>query len=240
MSKDYEIYLKMQQKEYEKMAQDSSFEEGIVRKDLVVNSWGNHDSSPLYDEMLFKYYKPDKRHIALDYGCGPGRLMRRYHDKFMALHGVDISLANLKNARIYIGENVENVTFWQTEGDEIPNKFRYDFIYSVICMQHIPVHSIRYAILRSMYGHLKPGGQICIQMAVGRSNIGRATATYFEDIVLAEKTNGEHDVFIITPELEIQQDLEDLKFKEIKWELTAPISDHHPQWIWIYAKRGLK
>jgi SAM-dependent methyltransferase len=78
-------------------------------------------------------FGPVRKDIALDYGCGAGRLTRRLSDHFRGVIAVDISPGMLKLAR----ENLDgrNVDF---EDAQAMTNRPVDFIMSMLVIQHIP------------------------------------------------------------------------------------------------------
>lgn len=227
-------YINMQQGWYERYATVSYYTNGKCLEDHIVGNFAQHEVFP-YEQWLFKYYTPNKSHICFEYGCGPGRQIRRLVPLFARVDGVDIAEKNLKNAKEYIGSNYTGVLV-KTNGTEIDLKDEYDFCYSVICLQHIPMYSIRRRILENMYLRLKKGGSIAIQLAFGPSINGTSTFAYKENFHSAPATNGSFDCRVDSKE-EVIQDFEDIGFKDVKTELSNTVEDHHPCWIWIYGKK---
>jgi SAM-dependent methyltransferase len=78
-------------------------------------------------------FGPVGRGVALDYGCGAGRLTHRLNDHFKEVVAVDISPGMLKLAK----ENLagRNVAF---EEAQAMTDRPVDFIVSMLVMQHIP------------------------------------------------------------------------------------------------------
>lgn len=227
-------YTDMQKNWYEDQASTSEYREGTVIRDHIVGNFPYQEQFP-YEDYLFKYYKPNKEHICFEYGCGPGRQIRRMLKYFERVDGVDISKNNLKNAQQYIGKDYNGI-LKDTNGVEVPLTDKYDFCYSIICLQHIPAYSVRRKILDNMYGSLKYGGKICIQLAVGVSTSETPTYGYHENFYDAEATNRKLDCRVDSLE-EVTKDFEDIGFKEVNLELSDTVQDHHPLWIWIYGKK---
>lgn len=76
---------------------------------------------------------------ALDFGCGIGRLTQALADHFREVHGVDVSSAMIDQANGYNAHPDTVKYFVNTQGNLTTlDKFEYDFVYSLICLQHIP------------------------------------------------------------------------------------------------------
>jgi SAM-dependent methyltransferase len=227
-------YINMQKNWYEDQASTSEYRNGSVIRDHIVGNFPYQEQFP-YEYWLFKQYQPSFDHICYEYGCGPGRQIRRMLKYFERVDGVDISANNLKNAREYIGKDYNGI-LKVNDGTSVPLIDKYDFCYSIICLQHIPVYDIRKKILENMHASLKDGGSITIQLAVGESTSDTPTYGYFENFYDAEYTNGRADCRVDDP-LEVIEDFQNIGFKHVQIELSDTVQDHHPKWIWIYGNK---
>lgn len=232
-----EDYVGMQRRIYESAAAADCISEGHIEGDHVVGTWNKHDEWSDYGEYLMRHVPPDGSWLAIDYGCGPGRNLRRWSSLFKRIDGVDISAKNLENARVFLKglpkDKAPNL--FVTDGLDCgaAPKSTYDFAFSTICMQHICVHRIRYSILSSLFACLKPGGRISIQMGYGVPS--PSTVSYFEDYVTAVGTNRESDVAISSPD-EPRADLEKIGFVNFEfWIRPVGPGDFHPNWIFFTA-----
>jgi SAM-dependent methyltransferase len=180
--------------------------------------------------------------IALDFGCGTGRNVRNLARMgLLEAHGCDLSAGNLAHARRRcVEERIENVRFWQTDGVGlgIPDgeqwEFLYDFVMSTIVFQHIPVHSIRYQIWQEIYYALKNDGIFSFQMGFGPPRGGLPKAPYHANQMDALATNGQHDVWVETPD-QIVDDLVDIGFVSVTTDISHAWEDSHPNWIYVRA-----
>lgn len=229
-----EKYLAMQKSQYNSEASRWSLD----FRDPVVGSYNQHNSFTDYDTYLFKDFDTPGK-VALEYGCGPGRNLIRYASRFQRVDGVDISPINIEKAKINIldaklDETIINL--YTNDGSDIPvDDESYDVVFSVICLQHICVHEIRYKIMEEIYRVLKPGGYFCAQMGFG----GRPgnTSKYYDNIYEATATNGQHDVTIEDEEL-LKDDLTKIGFDHYKSDIrdVGP-GDNHAKWIWFQSQK---
>jgi SAM-dependent methyltransferase len=98
-----------------------------------------------------------KRGVAVDFGCGIGRLTQALATRFQRVHGIDISermvrLAEEKNRQA-------QVTFHVNTSDRLPmlESHSVDFIYSRLTLQHIPRSAAR-RYVEEFARALAPGG----------------------------------------------------------------------------------
>lgn len=227
-----ENYLAMQKSHYDIEASKWSLE----NRDPVVGFYKFHESWSDYDEVLFKDFDTNGL-VALEYGCGPGRNLIRFSPRFERVDGVDISKINLEKAVINLNDaGVAIPNLYHNNGSNIPAEDEtYDVAFSVICLQHICVHEIRYKIMEEIYRVLKKGGKFCAQMGFG----GRPDGTgvkYYDNYYSAGSTNGACDVSIESEDF-LKSDLEKIGFKNYKSDFRTPCQDYHRQWIWFQVEK---
>ena len=233
-------YQKMQKTAYDNYAMLSRVEPGNLLEDHVVGSWLLQNSWEDYETFLMKYIPVNSGLIALDFGCGPGRNISKWQNRFNRIDGADISKENLKNAEVFLKNQIEESKmprFFETSGMDCGeiNDDTYDFIFSTICLQHICSHHIRYSILMDMYRILKPGGRISLQMGFGTPS--PQTVGYFQNNYAAVGTNRTCDTEISTPD-EPLGDLEAIGFINFEyWIRSVGPGDLHPNWIFFTATK---
>ena len=91
------VYTKMQYNHYENEAKTWN----INNLNPVVGSFNEHNNWNDY-EFLFNDIENLEEKYVLDFGCGPGRNLVKYNNKFKKIDGVDISQVNLDNAKIWL------------------------------------------------------------------------------------------------------------------------------------------
>lgn len=100
-------------------------------------------------------FQPGK---ALDFGCGLGRLTQALSDYFSAVDGVDISASMIEQAQA-LNKAPEKVRYHlniKADLSLFPSA-AYDFVFTRICLQHIPPqHQLCY--VSEFMRVLKPGG----------------------------------------------------------------------------------
>ena len=228
-------YTLMQKKHYEGCASKWNLSE----LDHVVGSFNEHNNWRDY-ELLFINIPDLKSKIVLDFGCGPGRNIVKYSNRFARIDGVDISQTNLEKAKVWMEynnidpEHSELILCNGVNLDCIENG-KYDIVMSTICLQHICVYEIRYNYFREFYRILREKGYITIQMGFG---IGSPFAVdYYSNNYEARETNGLCDTNVVSHE-QIERDLLSIGFKNFNYYITKKgPEDNHPHWIFFSAQK---
>lgn len=226
-------YTKMQKNQYDLEAHAWSTE----NRDPVVGSFDLHNNWKDYDDFLFKNVDTTNK-LALDFGCGPGRNIVKFANRFAAIDGVDISEINLHNAKLWCeksGGPVPNL--FQNNGIDLSiiNSSKYDIVFSTICLQHICVYDIRFSFLKEFYRILQPGGHLCCQMGFGTNH--PCTVGYFDNNYDATVTNSGCDTRVEDSK-QIEIDLEKIGFKDFSYDIR-PVGpgDLHTNWIFFRATK---
>jgi 2-polyprenyl-3-methyl-5-hydroxy-6-metoxy-1,4-benzoquinol methylase len=101
---------------------------------------------------------------ALDFGCGVGRLLLPLAERCEQVVGVDIAPGMLAEAeRNCRARGIDNVTLARCDDALSQLSGRFDFIVSLIVLQHIPP-SRGLAIVRRLLARLAPAGVAVLQL----------------------------------------------------------------------------
>jgi SAM-dependent methyltransferase len=106
---------------------------------------------------------PQAREAALDFGCGLGRLTHALARHFGHVWGVDISARMVEQAH-ELHHDMPNCTFLTTDGTLAFPGARFDLIYSVLVLQHLPTRAAIGSAVRELVRTLRPGGLLCFQV----------------------------------------------------------------------------
>ncbi len=229
---DLNKYLEMQRSNYCRWAERWSLE----NPNPVVGNYDMHNAWTDYDNYLFKGFDTNDL-IALEYGCGPGRNLIQFKDRFQRIDGVDIAETNLEKAKINLQDNdIDNYQLFLCDGKSIPVKDEvYDVVFSVICLQHIACYDIRFKIFEDIYRVLKSGGYFCFQMGFGNKRGKHPIAEYYDNVFDASGTNGKYDVTIRNKN-QLKDDLFKIGFTDFKCDLR-PSPSKFENWIWSQCSK---
>jgi len=154
---------------YTAMQQDH-YENSDVPSEHVVGHYAWHEEFP-YETLLLHDHgdlrhpvlPPERRRRALDFGCGPGRMIPRMAKFFDQVDGVDIAPRLLADARAVVPASTQ---LWATNGDDLGEapQEAYDLVYCTVSFHHIAVWDVRMQILRHMQAALLPGGVVTLQL----------------------------------------------------------------------------
>jgi len=242
-----ERYAQMQKTFYEGLAS--------LSPKAVVGFFEAHEQFP-YETLLLRKLNGEelKTKLALDFGCGMGRMIKRMAPLFCRVDGVDIAASNIEAAKRYTAGLREQPRFFVNNGRDLSGiaDGSYQFVYSTIAMHHIPVHAIRMSLLREFHRVLSEG-RIAIQMVYSRSSdeargkqrgLGAAFANisfseWEDDSYDAKSTNGAHDVVITEETLpKVRSDFETIGFDQVEFELADPPHETvYDKWIFIHARK---
>jgi len=232
---DLQNYLSMQKKFYEEDASRWHLD----NRDPVVGSYDQHNNWGDYDNYLFKEFDTSGL-VALEYGCGPGRNIIKFKNRFSRIDGVDIAVNNLEKAKLNLNHNgIAIPNLYLCDGKSIPVEDNvYDVVFSVICLQHIACHDIRFSIMSDIKRVLTPDGRFCFQMGFGGKSDDVTISQYYDNAVNASATNGWNDVSIVD-ENNLKDDLVNkLGFRDYKSDIR-PVGPHdsHKNWIWVQVQK---
>lgn len=127
------------------------------------------------DQLILRGISLAPDAVAVEIGCGIGRILRPLAGRTARAYGIDISREMVRRARRAL-RDLPQVRVFRTKGalDKIPGA-SCDFVYSFIVFQHIPVKSAISLYIREAARVLKGGGIFRFQ-ADGRAS-GEAAAT---------------------------------------------------------------
>lgn len=100
------------------------------------------------------------RGVALDIGCGLGRLSRAMASRFESVEAVDISQEMIARAEAFSPPSPANLVFSVCEGDgSLPNRTKsIDFAFSYLVFQHLPSVALMRSSLHDLARVLVPRG----------------------------------------------------------------------------------
>jgi SAM-dependent methyltransferase len=108
--------------------------------------------------------------VALDFGCGVGRLTQALAPHFVRVYGVDIAPSMIEQAEI-LNRHGENCRYLLNQSSDLslfPDAM-FDFIYSQIVLQHMaPRYALKY--VAEFLRVLRPGGVAVFQLPVAPAN----------------------------------------------------------------------
>jgi len=108
---------------------------------------------------------PHRHERALDFGCAVGRLTRALASRFVQCRGVDISEEMIRRAR-ELNADLPNCSYEVNNESDLrmfPSG-RFDFILSVLVLQHLPDKRSIFAFIAEFLRVLAPGGLLVFQL----------------------------------------------------------------------------
>lgn len=125
---------------------------------------GEREISKIMEYVRSLGLSPVNTDVALDFGCGVGRLTTALSQYFDQCWGVDISPTMIQLAKDF-HKNNSRCSFWLNEAEHLrqfPDGY-FGFIYTSITLQHIPMRYVQKYLLEFVRV-LKPGGIFVFQI----------------------------------------------------------------------------
>lgn len=158
------ITLDRLKNDWESLAEHDSLHAILTDATKVGGQWniadfmatGNAEIEMLMRHLAGLGYISNRDGVALDFGCGVGRLTQALGHYFDSCMGVDISEAMIQQAQSF--NELPHCRYLATSSIPLPFPTdTFSFVYSNIVLQHIPRHFTE-KYLRELIRVLKPGG----------------------------------------------------------------------------------
>lgn len=238
-------YVEMQKRYYN----DDITDRDLEHFKYIVGPSDSFDQSvgdKLYEHMFFDTITYNK--VALDFGCGVGRMIQWFSTQFKRIDGVDISLAMIRHAHEYLSKySINNYALYFNNGYDLSIFLDnyYDIVYSAWCLEHICVHELRNNYFKEFYRVLRTGGKIVIVMQGGDNYTPDSSAVnWYSNFYDAPGTNHSHDVKIDNI-FDVTRDLLEIGYKNINYviypaeneKFAPPVFAGHQFYIIIKATK---
>jgi ubiquinone/menaquinone biosynthesis C-methylase UbiE len=124
--------------------------------------WGDRLAERFLGESGIPFTGSEKM---VEIGCGIGRLTRHFARRFKEVHGIDVSEEMIKRARENLSES-KNVSLHVGNGHDLScfEDGSFDFVFSYITFQHIPIVAITLKYIREVGRVLRNGGHFYFQV----------------------------------------------------------------------------
>jgi SAM-dependent methyltransferase len=131
-------------------------------------SSGEEDFERLVAPILIRNGLPSTGEAMLELGCGAGRMTHSFARRFKHVYAVDISPQMLQQAR-EIHSTRSNILWLLSNGADLAcvNSNSFDFVFSYLVLQHLPVEALTRHYLEEMLRVLRPGGAFLFQFNGG-------------------------------------------------------------------------
>ncbi len=137
-----------------------------ARKNAAFYIFPEADSEPAFeesgrrelDEIVLRGVVLPSAAVAVEIGCGIGRLARALAPRVARIYACDLSAEMLSRAREYCAGSA-NIDFVRVDGDLMPIPSEIgDFVYSHLVFQHVPSTRFIRRYFREAFRVLKRGG----------------------------------------------------------------------------------
>lgn len=209
----------------------------------VVGHFEEQETYP-YEQYLLKYLQDPSSKIALDFGCGPGRMILRMAKLMKRVDGVDISPSIIEGCRRWAGKLPNPPRLYVNDGltlKGIPSQ-SYDLVFCTISFHHIARYDVRFGLLQEFFRVLKPGGKIALQMIYTNQPRKKWLKHYdwLDNPPNVMGTNSAHDVRITDKNLPlVSKTFARVGFTHCSHALAPPphAVDDATHWIFLYANK---
>lgn len=218
LSNSTSITVAASQSKWNKLAQEDTLTAIWCPKGGMNPDWDSAAQECL--EVILKDIPVSKDWRVLDLGCGIGRLTKLMAPRCLEVFGVDFSVEMIQRAKSYLS-SVENAHLFLNNGFDLKgfSDATFDFIYSMITLQHIPSRIVIENYIAEITRTLKPGGLTRLQTCYGDSfSLGPISPTLYHGHMHS---------------YEFEQILQNTGLSIVKTEIGCLCSD----WIWVTAKR---
>lgn len=173
------------------------------------------------DELVLKGIALPPRAVAVEIGCGIGRLARALSPRVARIYACDLSPEMLSRARTYCA-GTDNVDFLRVDCDLMPIPSEAaDFVYSHLVFQHVPAARFIRRYIRESFRVLKPGG-------VFRANVDGRTRQWYRRWA-ADSWSG-----VVFSERRLRRELAGAGFS------VEDVSGAGTQYLWATARKPAK
>jgi len=231
-------YLAMQKKYYSKFGSENDNE--LKR---CIGGYGTHQKFP-YEKYLLKNVKNPENKIALDFGCGSGRMILRMGKLMKRVDGVDIGANLIKGAKRWTKDMKNKPLLYVNDGKNLNGILNntYDLVFCTISFHHIAPYSIRLNLLKEFFRVLKVDGKVALQLFY--TNQARSEwkqhVNWLDNPYNAKGTNSSCDVRITPQNLpDVEKTFIDVGFINFEYKLVEfpPKSPNYTHSIYLYAEK---
>lgn len=125
-------------------------------------------------ETLQRCFGDFGKGLALDFGCGVGRISQALAEEFEQVVGLDVSPGMLAEARSNaVSCNIRNLDYCESAGPQSIAIEAFDLVHSFIVLQHIPV-AIGEPLIERLIAAVKPDGIGALHLTITPSEGGLA------------------------------------------------------------------
>jgi SAM-dependent methyltransferase len=108
---------------------------------------------------------PAEHRLALDFGCGVGRVTRAMTESFDRAIGIDVSSVMIDGAQ-RLNDGIPGLEFIHNERPDLAviDDVSVDLVYSYIVLQHLPSDEMIQGYVREFVRIVRPGGLVAFQL----------------------------------------------------------------------------